>query len=174
MGRPPTDDDNALERALEAARSTGDANALRAAQATLMPLLGFSLERTGQAVGRDRYWVSRARSRFLRGLSPQKKHGGRRHSLVAEDEEVALLRKAIEQPGTWFLGRASVRSALRSLLDDEAAQPVSDSAITALMNRAAPKLVSGARGADIEVIAAALARKWICDEIIARQLSPDR
>ena len=58
MGRPPAVADRAMERAIELIRLTDDGDTLRAAQAVLLPLLGFTLEQTVQVVGRDRYWVS--------------------------------------------------------------------------------------------------------------------
>lgn len=70
-----------MERALEVIKTTTDMEQMRIAQATLLPLLGLSLEKTAEAVGRDRFWVSRARNRFLRGQPPAQ-HGGRRRSLL--------------------------------------------------------------------------------------------
>ena len=99
MGRPPAVADRAKERAIELLRLTDDGDTLRAAQAVLLPLLGFTLEQAAQAVGRDRYWVSRARNRLMRGDPPPAQHGGRRRSLVKEDQEVVLVKKAISQVG---------------------------------------------------------------------------
>ena len=174
MGHPPASADNAFERATEAIRLAEDCDALRSAQAVLLPLLGFTLEQTAQVVGRDRYWVSRARNRMLRGDPPPKKHGGRRHALVTGDQEAVLVKKAIARAGAFGPGvvqpheTVTVRQALRQLLDERAASPVSESTITKMLNRAAPKILPGGKANDLLNLAPALARLWHYEALVAR------
>lgn len=169
MGRPPQTDDEVLDRAARAVRDSEDADSLRAAQATLLPLLGLSLDVTALALGRDRYWVSRARGRFLRGQPAQKRHGGRRHGRVAVDEEVELLRLAIERTRPPF-GTRSLRAALRELLDAHGEQPVADSTITEFLNRTAPKLLPGATGTLVSQYAPYIAQEWFLKKQIEAAL----
>lgn len=174
MGRPPAVVDRAVERITDLVRVTDDGDTLRAAQAVLLPLLGLTLEQTAQIVGRDRYWVSRARNRLLRGEPPPSKHGGRRRSLVMEGEEVALVREAIAQPDVLVGERVSIRQALRVLLDKRAPQPVSESTITQILDRVAPKIVPGASAKDLQTVAFALSRQWHFEKGVAYLLSRNR
>ena len=170
MGRPPADADRAMERALELIRLTDDGDTLRSAQAVLLPLLGFTLEQAAQAVGRDRYWVSKARNRLLRGDPPPAQHGGRRRTLVKEDQEVALVKKAISQVGVPMGKMVSVRQALRALLDEQSGQPVSESTITQILNRTAPQILPGASASELQQVAYGLSRQWHYEEGVARML----
>ena len=144
MGRPPAGNDKAKEQAIELARLTDDGDTLRVAQAVLLPLLGSTLEQTAQAVGRDRYWISKARNRMLRGKPPPTKHGGRRRSLLAEDEEVALVKEAISR--TWAPGTMKVmtlRETLRTLLEEHQQSSQSEPTLSRILQRAAPKILPG-------------------------------
>jgi len=166
-GRPPANAAAALERAFELVRHADDLDTLRAAQSVLLPHLGLTLEQTAAVLGRDRYWVSRARNLLLRGMGPPRRHGGRRHALVAEDEEVSLVKQAIAEVGTSSSSRVTVRGALRALLDKQAGRPVSESTITLLLDRTAPKIVAGANSTNLQQLALALARKWQAEAFIA-------
>jgi hypothetical protein len=168
MGRPPAGADKALERAIEVIRLTDDGDTLRAAQAVLLPLLGLTLEQTAQVIGRDRYWVSRARNRVLRGEPPPTQHGGRRRSLVKDDQEVVLVKKAISQAGAFQTANpVTVRQALRALLDERTGQSVSESTITQILNRAAPKILPDANTSDLLSVAGALSRQWHFEKLVA-------
>jgi hypothetical protein len=165
MGRPPAGATDALERALLAIQRAEDADALRVAQATLLPLLGLNLEQTARAVGKDRHWTSRARNRFLRGQPPATNHGGRRHSLVREEEEAALLREAIVQAGVSPPFRVPVRQALRALLDGRSSSgSVSESTVSALLGRACSKLFPGVPVTDLQRLSGGIARMWELQE----------
>ncbi len=174
MGRPPAVVDSAVERASELVRLTDDVDTLRAAQAVLLPLQGLTLEQTAQIVGRDRYWVSRARNRLLRDKPPPSKHGGRRRSLVMEDQEVALVKEAIAQPDASLGERVSVRQALRVLLDERTERPVSESTITQMLDRVAPKIVPAASASDLQTVAFALSRQWYFEKGVAYLLGRSR
>ena len=80
MPRAPTNANGAEQRAREIIASTSDLEAMRIAQAVLLPMEGMTLEQTARVVGRDKYWVSRARNRFIRGEEPLGHHGGRRNA----------------------------------------------------------------------------------------------
>jgi transposase len=145
---------------MQAAEHATDLASLRAAQAVLLPLQGLTLEQTAQAVGKSRFWVSRARNAFLRGEQPPKEHGGRRHSIVAEDEEVALFKIAIQRHRLGFLLRVPVRQSLREVLEERGHTDVSESTITALLHRAFGKMFPGMDFDQMEKWAAALNRRW--------------
>lgn len=175
MGRPPAVAVHGMEQALELIRTTNDSEALRAAQAVVLPLLGFTLDEAARIVGRDRYWVSRARNRLLRGGSPPVQHGGRRRSLVPKDQEVVLVKRAIAQPGVPLSARAPIRKALLAVLEEQSGQPVSDSTVTLMLERVAPKILSGASAADLQREAGeALARQWHYENLVAMFLGRDR
>ncbi|MBI5270757.1 MAG: hypothetical protein HY856_13880 [Burkholderiales bacterium] len=139
-------------------------NSLRAAQAALLPLFGLTLDQTAQVVGKDRFWVSRARGAFLRGRPPPKEHGGRRHALVDEDEELELFKLAIVQNRIGFFVRVPVRHALRNLLEARGHEDVSESTITAFLHRAFVKVFPEGDFRDLDRLAGALSRKWQIDE----------
>lgn len=168
MARPPRDATGVLERAREQVENATDADALRAAQATLLPLLGLSLDATAEVVGRNRWWVSRARNRFLRG-EPPAKQGGRRHSLVEIDEELELVKTAFKLRHTSWGHRDSVRQVLRGLLDKRTGSPVSDSAITDMLDRVAHRLYPGAKGSDLTQRDVHFARVWLLEDLAANR-----
>ena len=168
MARRPHDVKGAADRAREVLRNATDADELRAAQATLLPLLGLSLEKTAEIVGRDRWWVSRARNRFLRGELPPT-HGGRRHSLVSLEEELALVKEAIKETNSLLYTKDTVRKVLRKQLDKRSSRPVSESTISELLDRVAPRFISGARGSDLLRIQFHLARIWQAEDKIAER-----
>lgn len=169
MARLPRDAIGALERAKEQVQTATDADTLRAAQAALLPLLGLSLDATAEIVGRNRWWVSRARNRFLRG-EPPAKQGGRRHSLVKEDVELEVVKTAFKQSGASMFNRDSVRKFLRNLLEKRTSAPVSDSAITDMLDRVAHRLIPGAKGSDLVRQESHFAMVWRLEEQAAKRL----
>jgi hypothetical protein len=165
VGRNPKTDATALARAQHRIEETDDIDQLRAAQAVLLPLLGLTLKQTAAAIGRSRFWVSRARSAALAGQPPPKAHGGRRKALVAEDDEVRILRQAIEDADLWLPRRQSgVRAALHKLLEQRAGAPVAESTVTAFLNRVVPRLLPQSKGADIRHIAQFLDAYWVAEQ----------
>jgi len=171
MARRPAGGDEVLQMALQQVQQAQDADALRAAQAVLLPLLGLSLNQTASAVGRDRFWVSRARNRLIRGQPPPGPHGGRRHAHLLEDAEVELVKAAIRlyRQTPWLPDRrfATLRAAVRHLADEAADQPMSEAAITALLDRTAPRIVEGATGAMLEPLSFHLSDQWFRQEYVA-------
>lgn len=164
MARRPSTTNQAIQVARKAICEADDADGLRVAQAVLLPLLGLSLEQTAEIVGRSRYWVSRVRNQSLQGKSrTPSKRGGRRRALVPEDEEVQLVRLAIQQPNEVFPHRrVTVRQALRALLDERSDNAVAESTVTAMLKRVAPKVFEGLRLDDnFERVAFWLSRIWL-------------
>lgn len=170
MGRPPHVTAEAVERARNVVKTTTDAQELRVAQATLLPLLGLTLDQTAHVLGRDRYWISRARNGFLKG-KPLQPHGGRRRELVPVDDEFELVKQAIIQHGTSLALRKSIRQALRDQLNQRVPEPVSDSAISAMLDRVAPRIIPGAKGRDLSDMEHHLAMIWRREAALARQQS---
>lgn len=168
MARHPAGDQISLERAQQLMRTAKTAEELRAAQAVLLPLLGYSLECTATIVSRSRHWVSRVRNSMLRGEAPPGPHGGRRRSILTEDEELLIVKAAIVKDA-WYSTRKPLRTFLRDALDNKRGSPVSESTLTALLDRAAVHFLNNhhARGTDLERLAPLLARIWHSEEIIA-------
>ncbi len=171
MARHPTGDQEALEKAQQRMRTARTAEELRAAQAVLLPLLGYSLEDTATVLGRSRHWVSRVRNSTLRGNAPPGRHGGRRRAAVSKDEELRLVRAAIQQDA-WYINRKPLRTYLRDALERQLGSQPSESALTALLDRAALHFLNDslARGKDLEWLAKSLASIWHGQEAIAAHL----
>ena len=171
MGRPPRDADGATQRARAQLIETTDAEALRIAQATLLPLLGLSLDMTAEVVGRSRWWVSQARGRFLRG-EPLVKHGGRRRSMLAVDMELALVKLAVRQAELSFgHPRKTIRGELHKLLEPHSLETISESFLTDLLNRTIARLLPGANLQEFHRVAHALARIWELEATMAKRAS---
>jgi transposase len=166
MGRPPQNAQGAADLARAHIIEARDSEALRAAQATLMPLLGLSLDTTADVVGRSRWWVSRARGRYLRGEQVTQ-HGGRRQALISESEEVELLKRAVRNANP--LHRTTVRDQLRRILDRKTSEPVSDSYLTDLVNRAVQRVLPGAELWEFQQVAHSFAQIWDLEQRIAER-----
>jgi len=132
----------------------------------LLPLVGVTLDQTAAMIGRDRWWTSRARNRYLRG-EPPPAHGGRRRAHFSSDEEFDFVKLAIRGLVDRHYRNRSVREALRELLDRRTDEPVAESTITDLIRRTAPRIIAGASAADIESVAWALRALWRLEERIA-------
>lgn len=153
---------------MEIVGSTDDAETLRAAQAVLLPLLGYSLEDCAKVVGRSRFWVSRARGRLMRGQKPPIKHGGRRRALAKPDDEVALVRKALVRLYLERLDELRLRASLADVLAEHTDRPVSESTITNVLKRVAPKMLEGGTLGDLSHGCLALARFYYFQELVSR------
>lgn len=151
MPRPVNHTAGAEQRAHRILQETSDIEELRAAQAYLLPLAGLTLDQAALMLGRDRYWVSRTRNQFISGEKPRP-HGGRRHSLVAENDELKMVKLALVESGIDepLFGPRSLRPHLRAVLERFTQAEVADSTITALLNRVAPKILLGADGSDLQ------------------------
>lgn len=173
MARQPAGTDESVTLAQQLMRQARTAEELRAAQAVLLPLLGYSLEATAAAIGKSRHWVSRTRNSILRGEAPPARHGGRRRAILAETEELRLVRAAIQQSEGWPASSQRLRPYLRAELDKQNGSPVSESTLTAVLNRAAPHFlgIPGARGTDLDRASCFLARIWHAQSIIDDYMS---
>lgn len=160
MPRAPTNANGAEQRAREIIASTSDIEAMRIAQAVLLPMGGMTLEQTAQLVGRDKYWVSRARNRFIRGDEPLGKHGGRRNAYFNAEQERELVRDALaEHAGqTYAEGRKkTIRETLLSRLHAKKL-PVAESTITDMLDRYTGRTLPGVKWGDLGWHQDALAR----------------
>lgn len=175
MARHPRGDQEHLEQARQLMRFARTAEQLRAAQAVLMPLLGYSLADTAAVLGRSRHWVSRVRNSLMRGEPPPTRHGGRRKAILAEDEELGLVRAAIVKDD-WYSTRKALRTYLRDALESKNGGPPSESTLTAILDRAAVHFLEnpGATGADLESVATFLARIWHSQAHIAYRMEASR
>jgi transposase len=101
MARPATGR-KFIEAAKEQIASTKSADALRAAQALLLPLeFGLSLEQTAAAIGLSKSRTGKLRTRFQRiktgAEQPKTKKGLRNHALMTLDEETKFLAPFIDK-----------------------------------------------------------------------------
>ncbi len=150
MARKPRNMDGLEQRAREALAAAKSADELRVAQAVLLPLIGFSLEQTAHVVDRDRFWVSRVRNRFMNGLPiPSSQRGGRRNALVDEEDELKLVKVALTRCQGWQ--SVSLRSELREILEEREIF-ASESTLTKMLSRAAPKFLLGGACTDLEEV----------------------
>jgi Homeodomain-like domain len=171
MPRHPTGDHESLKRSQELMRAARTAEELRAAQAVLMPLIGYTLDDTAAVLGRSRHWVSRVRNSTMRGEEPPGRHGGRRWAAASQDEEISLVRAAIVK-NDWYSDRKPLRTYLRDALDGKLKSPPSESTLTAILDRAAIHFLGDklARGTDLEWLSQFLARIWHSQDYIANHM----
>lgn len=174
QGRPPRGDQEAIEQAQQRIRDAGDIDALRSAQAVLLPLLGLSLDEAAAVIGKSRFWVSRTRNAALAGKPPPKSHGGRRTALVPADEELELLRLAIKKTHFPMGSKAHLRASIREVLANHTGREAAESTITEFLNRNAPRLVPGVTGADLIRLAYHLYRAWHAQELLERAVASAR
>lgn len=170
MPRPPTTKDGAIELAQSAILSARTTEELRVAQAVLLPLLGLTLEETAKATGKGRTWVSRMRNHFLRtGDMPPLRHkqGGRRHQLFSQEEEVALVKKAILNSRGF--GK-SIRGELRALIAAKRNGIVAESTLTDMISRVTPIFMPGAKPWQLERYSTRLIAVWKAEAELRRLL----
>lgn len=153
MPRPPKAAGEAERRAREVIATTDDIDMLRAAQSVLMPLQGMTLEQTAEALGRDKFWVSRTRNRFIRGEPPQSSHGGRRNAYFNSEQEHIFVRDVLaERYHQNGIERQSItlRDLLKSRLDEATRSSVADSTITDMLDRYVGRVVPGFTWTEID------------------------
>jgi hypothetical protein len=177
MARPLTGREH-IDRALDVAARTQNADELRMALAVVLPLeSGLSIEETGQAIGRSRSWVAHARRRFFQEGRPNREprpgRGGRRRSLLTVEEETVLVRKAVIAHYRKMFRGISVRHELRELLARRIDGGASESAISGILRRVAAVWFPGGNGVwDISRNAGLLVHKWLEEHKRRQGLAP--
>lgn len=159
MPRPPKNAADVADRARHIIATSTDIEDIKVAQSVLLPLLGLDLDQTAQAIGKERFWVSRVRNRFIRGESIGT-HGGRRNSYFTEGQERELIESVVsENEIQWRTHLApTLRKLLGSRLYKETKAPVAESTITDLLDRYAQHYVPGATWGSLERYQATLIR----------------
>src|ERR1035441_5794107 len=110
MARPRRIDPLVVKRAQMTAAVTTSVQSLRQCQAVLLPaLFGATLEQTAAVLGVGRATVPRLQAAFRKHQSalpnPARNWGGRRKSLLTQEEEVAFLKPWLESalpPAIWW------------------------------------------------------------------------
>ena len=115
MARPRRIDPLIVKRAHMTAATATSVESLRQCQAVLLPaLFGATLEQTAAVLGVGRATVPRLQAAFRQhrsaGSNPARNWGGRRKSLLTQQEEVAFLKPWLESAAT---GQVVVVSPLR-------------------------------------------------------------
>jgi transposase len=137
MARPRRIDPLVVKRAQLTAATATSIESLRQCQAVLLPaLLGASLEQTASALGVGRATVARLQAAFRKERSPQSEPsrtwGGRRQSLLTQEEECAFLKPWLESAAA---GNLVVVSPIRAALAQRLGKPVKPSVVYRLLAR---------------------------------------
>lgn len=137
MGRPRRIDQVIVDRAQVIAASSTSLETLRRCQAVLLPaLFGATLEQTAAALGVGRATVARLQTAFREQTSDTPSHtrnwGGRRKSLLTQEEERAFLKPWLESAGA---GNLVVVSPIRAALAQHLGKPVKASVAYRLLAR---------------------------------------
>lgn len=159
MPRPPRTTSDAEHRARQIIASTTDIEQLRIAQAVLLPLHGLTLEQTGDVLGRDSFWVSRTRNKFIRGEAMPTTHGGRRNAYFNERQEHELVRRSLIEYGNMSgveYQKNTLRGVLRKNLEKATRRPVADSTISDLLDRETSRYFPGVKWGNQRYVESAL------------------
>ena len=137
MARPRRIDPLIVKRAHMTAATATSVESLRQCQAVLLPaLFGATLEQTAAVLGVGRATVPRLQAAFRQhrsaGSTPARNWGGRRKSLLTQQEEVAFLKPWLERAAT---GQVVVVSPLRDALAQRLGKPVKPSVVYRLLAR---------------------------------------
>lgn len=137
MGRPRHIDQATVKRAEKLAATSSSLETLRQCQAVLLPaLFGATLEQTATALGVGRATVARLQKAFRKQSSNperQKRNwGGRRKSLLTQEEERAFLKPWLESARA---GSLVVVSPIRAALAQHLGKPVKASVAYRLLAR---------------------------------------
>ena len=137
MARPRRIDPLLVKRAQMTATTTTSVESLRQCQAVLLPaLLGATLEETAAVLGVGRATVARLQTSFRKkgpaGSMLPRNWGGRRQSLLTQEEEVAFLKPWLEKAAA---GHWVVVSPIRAALAQRLGKPVKASVVYRLLAR---------------------------------------
>src|SRR6202050_2104255 len=135
MARPPQIDPLVVKRAQRTAATATSVESLRQCQAVLLPaLFGATLEQTAAVLGVGRATVARLQTTFRRkklaGPRPSRNWGGRRQSLLTQEEERAFLNPWLESAAA---GNLVVVAPIRAALAQQLGQPVKPSVVYRLL-----------------------------------------
>lgn len=138
MARPRRNDPDLVEMAKMLVAEAKDMEALRSAQAVLLPaMLGATLEQTAALLGVGRATVNRLQQGLRRrcgepGEPDAAGHGGRRHALMTTEEERQFLLPWAQGAST---GNMLVVSPLRAALSQRLGRRVSASVVYRMLAR---------------------------------------
>jgi transposase len=137
MARPRRNDEQLIGSARQIVRQTQDIREFRQALAVLLPAeLNATLEQTARVLGVGRATVPRlqfaCRRRDDTSDGIRQSWGGRRNTLMSEEEESAFLQPWVEQAQT---GGLLVLSPIRAALAQRIGRNVAVSVVTRLLGR---------------------------------------
>ena len=137
MARPRRIDSQVVKRAQLSAATSTSVETLRQCQAVLLPaLFGATLEQTAAVLGVGRATVARLQTTFRKKKpaepNPVRNWGGRRQSLLTQEEEVAFLKPWLEKAAA---GHLVVVSPIRAALVQRLGKPVKPSVAYRLLSR---------------------------------------
>ncbi len=137
MARPRRIDPLVVKRAQLTATTTTTVASLRQCQAVLLPaLFGATLEQTAAVLGVGRATVPRLQAAFRKhrsaGANPVRNWGGRRKSLLTQEEEVAFLQPWLASAAA---GQLVVVAPIRAALAQQLGKPVKPSVVYRLLAR---------------------------------------
>ena len=137
MERPRRIDPLVVKRAQMTAATTTSIESLRQCQAVLLPaLFGATLEETATVLGVGRATVVRLQVAFRKNRlalpNPERNWGGRRQSLLTQDEEDAFLKPWLASAAA---GQLVVVSPIRAALAQRLGKPVKPSVVYRLLAR---------------------------------------
>jgi len=137
MARPRRINPLIVKRAQLTAATSTSVESLRQCQAVLLPaLFGATLEQTANVLGVGRATVARLQVAFRRQRSAlptsARNWGGRRQSLLTQEEEVAFLKPWLASAAT---GNLVVVSPIQAALAQRLGQPVKPSVVYRLLSR---------------------------------------
>jgi len=137
MARPRRIDPLIVKRAQRTAATSTSVESLRQCQAVLLPaLFGATLEQAATVLGVGRATVARLQTAFRKQSSAlptaARNWGGRRQSLLTQEEEGAFLQPWLASAAT---GNLVVVSPIRAALAQRLGQPVKPSVVYRLLAR---------------------------------------
>ena len=137
MSRPRRNEPHIVKQAEMSVGSATSMETLRQCQAVLLPaLFGATLEQTASVLGVSRATVPRLQAAYRKGQSASpgeaRNWGGRRQSLLSEEEEAAFLKPWLKSAAA---GHLVVVSPIRAALAQRLGQPVKPSVVYRLLAR---------------------------------------